>query len=230
MAIKKIATKTLRQKVYEQLRQRILGAEILPGEIVSLRGLAEKFGVSLLPVREAVWQLESERILVVKSNKRIEVNKLTPKEFDEVLNLRLLLESTAVAQACRCRSDKDVARVESILKAMEKHVGKNHKSYIQKNDQFHRAIYACAQSPLLLELIQRLLSRINPYVYLHAVHGRDLTSAINCHHEMFEGFAAGDADKAVAGLRRDLEEAAQVIRTRLQGTEGGKSCVAKGSQ
>lgn len=230
MAIKKIATKTLRQKVYEQLRQRILGAEILPGEIVSLRGLAEKFGVSLLPVREAVWQLESERILVVKSNKRIEVNKLTRDEFDEVLNLRLLLESTAVEKACECRSDHAVAKVETLLKAMEKHVGKNHKAYIKKNDQFHRAIYACAQSPLLLELIQRLLSRINPYVYLHAVHGRDLTSAINCHHEMFEGFAVGDAKKAVAGLQRDLNEAAQAIRPKLQGPEDAMPRVAKESQ
>lgn len=230
MAIKKIATKTLRQKVYEQLRQRILGAEFLPGEIVSLRGLAEKFGVSLLPVREAVWQLESERILVVKSNKRIEVNKLTRKEFDEVLNLRLLLESTAVEKACQCRSDNDIAKVETILKAMEKHVGKNHKAYIQKNDRFHRAIYACARSPLLLELIQRLLSRINPYVYLHAVYGRDLTSAINCHHEMFAGFAAGDAKKTVTGLRRDLEEAAKAIRPKLQGPEDTIAGVAKGSQ
>lgn len=216
MAIKKIATKTLRQKVYEQLRQRILGAEILPGEIVSLRGLADKFGVSLLPVREAVWQLESERILVVRSNKRIEVNQLTRSEFDEVLSLRLLLESTAVEQACDCRSDNDVVKVETILKAMEKHVGKNHKSYIRKNDQFHEAIYACAGSPLLLELIQRLKSRVNPYVYLHAVYGRDLTSAISCHHEMFEGLAKGNAKKAVAALQRDLKDAGRVIRDKLE--------------
>ena len=215
MAIKKIAAKTLRQKVYEQLRQRILGAEILPGEIVSLRGLADKFGVSLLPVREAVWQLESERILVVKSNKRIEVNKLNRKEFDEVLSIRLLLESTAVEQACQQRPDSAVAKVEAILKAMGKHVGKNHKAYIRKNDQFHQAIYACSNSPLLLELIQRLLSRVNPYVYLHAVHGRDLTSALNCHQEMFEGFADRDIEKAVSALRHDLEDAGRVIRNQL---------------
>ena len=72
MVIEKITTVTLRQKVYEQLRANILGADILPGEIISLRGLAEKFGVSILPVREAVWQLESENILVVESNKRIQ--------------------------------------------------------------------------------------------------------------------------------------------------------------
>ena len=79
--------------------------------------------MSLLPVREAVWQLESEKILVVKSNKRIEVNKLTRREFDEVLNLRLLLESTAVEQACLSRPDHAVSKVERFLEAMQKHVG-----------------------------------------------------------------------------------------------------------
>ncbi len=60
MGIEKITTVTLRQKVYDRMRTKILRAEILPGQVISLRGLAEQFGVSLLPVREAVWQLESE--------------------------------------------------------------------------------------------------------------------------------------------------------------------------
>ena len=93
MTIEKITNVTLRQKVYEQLRTKILGAELLPGEIISLRGLAEKFGVSILPIREAVWHLESENILLVERNKRIQVNHLTSMEFKEVLNIRLLLES-----------------------------------------------------------------------------------------------------------------------------------------
>lgn len=217
MTIKKIETETLRQKVYKQLRQQILGAEILPGQVVSLRGLAEQFGVSLLPVREAVWQLESEKILVVKSNKRIEVNKLTRSEFEEVLNLRLLLESTAVEQACQNRPPSAVFKIERILEAMDKHVGKNHKAYIRKNDQFHQTIYAYAQSPLLLELIQRLLARVNPYIYLYAVHGRDLSSASDCHHEIFAGFESGDHQRATAALRRDLKAAAEVILPNLDG-------------
>lgn len=217
MAIKKIETETLRQKVHKQLRQQILGAEILPGQVVSLRGLAEQFGVSLLPVREAVWQLESEKILVVKSNKRIEVNKLTRSEFEEVLNLRLLLESTAVEQACQIRPESAVVKIERILEAMDKHVGKNHKAYIRKNDQFHQTIYAYAHSPLLLELIQRLLARVNPYIYLYAIHGRDLSSACECHHQIFAGFKNGDHELATAALRRDLEAAAEVILPNLEG-------------
>ena len=85
MGFEKISVKTLRQEVYDKLRDKIISAEILPGETISLRELAAKFGVSLMPVREALWQLESERIIVIESNKRIRVNTLTAKEMEEAL-------------------------------------------------------------------------------------------------------------------------------------------------
>ena len=216
MTIEKITTVTLRQKVYDQLRTKILGAEILPGEVISLRGLAEQFGVSLLPVREAVWQLESENILIVESNKKIQVNQLTKKEFEEILDLRLLLESEAVTKACARRPKSAITKVDRILTAMKKHVGVNHKKYIKKNDQFHEAIYSYSKSPLLMELIQRLLARVNPYIYLYAIHGRDLSSAINCHDDMFTGFSEGNAERTVEALHRDLKDAATVILSRLE--------------
>lgn len=216
MTIEKIKTETLRQKVYNQLRTKILGAELLPGEKISLRGLAEQFGVSLLPVREAVWQLESENILVVESNKRIQVNHLTRSQFKEILNLRLLLETEAVVKACQFRPQKAVGKVEKILNSMRKTVGVDHRNYIKKNDEFHKAIYSYANSPLLLELIQRLLARVNPYIYLHAIEDRDLSSAIGCHVEMFEGFSSGDEERTKIALQKDLSDAASVILTHLE--------------
>ena len=216
MGIEKITTVTLRQKVYDQLRTMILGAELLPGQVISLRGLAEQFGVSLLPVREAVWQLESENILVVESNKRIQVNHLTQSQFQEVLNLRLLLESEAVKKACQIRPRRAVVKVEKILNSMKKTVGVNHKAYIKKNDEFHQSIYASANSPLLMELIQRLLARVNPYIYMHAIENRDLTSAISCHQEMFEGYASGDGERTSIALHQDLTDASSFIITHLE--------------
>lgn len=216
MGIEKITTVTLRQKVYDQLRTKILGAELLPGEVISLRGLAEQFGVSLLPVREAVWQLESENILVVESNRKIQVNHLTRSQFREVLNLRLLLESEAVEKACLLRPEKAVARVEKILNSMKKTVGINHRAYIKKNDEFHKTIYSYAGSPLLMELIQRLLARVNPYIYLHAIENRDLSSAIGCHAEMFAGFSSGDGELTTRALHKDLTDAADFIIPHLE--------------
>ena len=57
MKLNKIESKTLRQKVYELLKEKIITAEILPGQKISLRNLAEMLDVSLMPVREALWGL-----------------------------------------------------------------------------------------------------------------------------------------------------------------------------
>ena len=95
MEFEKIEKKTLRQKVYEQLKEKMTTAEILPGEQISLRELAKSLGVSLMPVREALWQLESEKVVVIESNRRMWVNSLSPQEVDEISKIRAMLETMA---------------------------------------------------------------------------------------------------------------------------------------
>ena len=71
MTLARIEKKTLRQTVYDQLRESIIAAELLPGEPITLRQLAEKFEVSQMPIREALWQLEAEGVVVINQNKSI---------------------------------------------------------------------------------------------------------------------------------------------------------------
>jgi DNA-binding GntR family transcriptional regulator len=215
MVIERISVKTLRQEVYDQLRDKIISAEILPGEAVSLRGLAEKFGVSLMPVREALWQLESERIIVIESNKRIRVNSLTAKEMEEALRLRLLLESTAAERACDLRPEEAVPKVRSILEAMEASLDRP-KIYMRRNTQFHFSIYAYSDSPLLLEMLNRLWARVFPYSYTYAILNQDKTEAMRSHWEMFGAFAERDKKRLSNALRQDLERAARLIIPALE--------------
>lgn len=226
MAIEKISVKTLRQEVYDQLRDKIISAEILPGETVSLRGLAQKFGVSLMPVREALWQLESEGIIVIESNKRIRVNTLTAKEMEEALRLRLLLESTAVERACELRPDAAVTKIRGLLEAMEASLDRP-KIYMRRNTQFHFSIYSYADSPLLLEMLNRLWARVFPYTFLHAILSQDKTKAMKSHWKMFEGFAERDKKKIKEALREDLEGAAGIIIPALEKSESSGSSDSK---
>ena len=215
MIIEKISVKTLRQEVYDQLRDKSISAELLPGETVSLRGLAEKFGVSLMPVREALWQLESEKVIVIESNKRIRVNSLTAKEMEEALRLRLLLESTAAERACDLRPDEAVPRVRDILEAMGASVDRP-KIYMRRNTQFHFSIYVYSDSPLLLEMLNRLWARVFPYVFTYAIANQDKTDAMRSHWQMFEAFAQRDKKRLTDALRQDLEQAARRIVPALE--------------
>jgi len=226
MGIEKISVKTLRQEVYDRLRDKIISAEILPGEAVSLRGLAQKFGVSLMPVREALWQLESERIIVIESNKRIRVNTLTPKEMKEALRLRLMLESTAVERACDLRPEDAIPKVKTLLAAMKASVHKP-KIFMRRNTQFHFSIYSYADSPILLEILNRLWARVGPYVYTYAIMTQDDSKVLKRHQRMVEGFEKRDKKKITEALREDLETAASVIIPALEKSESSHSSYSK---
>jgi DNA-binding GntR family transcriptional regulator len=215
MAIEKISVKTLRQKVYDQLRDKIISADILPGETISLRELAEKFGVSLMPVREALWQLESERIIVIESNKRIRVNTLTAKEMEEALCLRLLLESTAAERACDLRPESELPKLRKKLEALQG-AAERPKIFMRKNSQFHISIYSFADSPLLLEMIERLMARVGPYVYTYAVARQDSSRILKYHVNMFQGLAERNKKMITEALREDLKAAAHIILPALE--------------
>ncbi len=215
MSIEKISVKTMRQEVYEQLRDKIISAEILPGESISLRDLAAKFGVSLMPVREALWQLESEKIIVIESNKRINVNTLTAKEMEEALRLRVLLESMAAERACDLRPESEIPRLKQLLEGMQASVERP-KIYMRKNTQFHFSIYSHSDSPLLLEIIERLWARVGPYVYTYGVSTQNLSFAMKCHWEIFEAFRERDKLRIKEALRQDLETTARIIIPSLE--------------
>ena len=216
MGIEKISVKTLRQEVYDHLRDKIISAEILPGESISLRELAAKFGVSLMPVREALWQLESEKIIVIESNKRIHVNTLTAKEMEEALRLRVLLESMAAERACDLRPDEEIPKLKRLLESMEASTERP-RTYMRKNNQFHFSIYSHSDSPLLLEIIGRLRARVGPYVYNYAIsRTNNLSYTMKCHWEMFEAFKDRDKKKIGEAVQEDLESTARIIIPSLE--------------
>jgi len=215
MAIERIQPKTLRQIVYEELRHKIILAELLPGESITLRDLAQKFGVSLMPVREALWQLESEKIIVIESNKRIRVNALSPKEMEEALRLRLLLESTAAERACDVMPEGQLPRLKRILHSMAASVDRP-RIYMRRNTEFHFAIYEQADSPLLVEVIERLWARVDPYVYSLAVAVEHQSEAMKHHRDMLKALASRNKAEMAEALRKDLESTARRILAALR--------------
>ena len=210
MKLNKLDAKTLRQQVYDQLRREIITGEIVPGQSIKLRDLAEQFGVSLMPVREALWQLESEKVIVIESNRSIHVNGLTGREMQEAMEIRLMLETTAAQRACELRPDSAVPKVKHILDDMQAAIDKP-KRYMMKNNQFHFAIYSYADSAILMQMIDWLWARVGPYVYIHATKVGDLTPTMKCHEEIFEAFEKKDKEKIADALQRDLNSYARFV-------------------
>ncbi|MBL7178102.1 MAG: GntR family transcriptional regulator [Desulfobacteraceae bacterium] len=210
MKLNKVDGKTLRQKVYDQLRHGIITGKILPGESIKLRDVADQFGVSLMPVREALWQLESEKVIVIESNRSIHVNELTAREMQEAIEIRLMLETLAAQRACERRPDSALLKVKRLLQDMQASLDKP-KRYMMKNNQFHFAIYSYSDSAILLQMIDWLWARVGPYVFIHATKVEDLSPTMKCHEDMFEAFAKKDKEMMTDALQRDLKSYARFI-------------------
>jgi DNA-binding GntR family transcriptional regulator len=162
-----------------------------------------------------LWQLESERIIVIESNKRIRVNTLTAKEMEEALRLRLLLESTAAERACDLRPESELPKLRKQLEALQG-AAERPKIFMRKNSQFHISIYSFADSPLLLEIIERLMARVGPYVYTYAVARQDSSRILKYHGNMFQGLAERNKKMITEALREDLNAAARIILPALE--------------
>ena len=168
-----------------------------------------------MPVREALWQLESERIIVIESNKRIRVNTLTAKEMEEALRLRLMLESTAAERACDLRPESALPKVRKQLEALQGAADRP-KMFMRRNSQFHISIYSLADSPLLLEMIERLMARVGPYVYTYAIAPQNNTRVHGHHDKMYQGLVERNKKIITEALREDLEAAARIIIPALE--------------
>ncbi len=217
MPISKIETKTLRQKVYDQIRDSIMSAEMEPGETFSLRTLADKLGVSIMPVREALWQFETEKVFIIESNKKMSINTLTAKEIDEIFDLRLYHESILVTESCRNWNKKTLDKLESALKKMQGS-NENTKAFLRYNKDFHYAMYNNANRQITLDIVNNLWLRLAPYFGIHSPGARIFTD-FTVHVNMFEAYRDKKIDTLVENFQSDLNETREYILSSLSSSK-----------
>ncbi len=208
--LRKIPKMTLRQRIYEELKNRIIAGHIVPGQMITLHGLANEFGVSSVPVREALWQLESQKIVVIENNKRMYVNTLTKKEMAEALDLRLMLELAAAEKACDKTTRKTLSRIEVVLKKLDESAD-DHSNYMLLNRQFHSLIYNDIDSSMLMDLINQIWARISPYIQILLTNYYDFSTSVKAHHGILDALTKKDKVLLVEWLHLDLSHVTEFI-------------------
>ena len=108
MQIGRLERVTLGERVHAELRELLMSGELAPGQKMSLRSVAETLGVSIMPVREAVARLVSDRSLEVLPNRAVRVPLMSRVRFRELTAVRLAIEGFAAEEAARNRSDADI--------------------------------------------------------------------------------------------------------------------------
>lgn len=211
---------TQQDATYARLRQWVTVGRFQPGERLKIRQLAERLGVGQMPVRAALQRLAAEGAVVNVPNAGAVVPRLAPAEFDDLLQMRMLLEGEA-AERGALRLDDDgraalVALGERMAAALAAGDGD---AYLDANEDFHVRLYRAAGSPLLFTLIDTLWLKAGP-VSNRLFEAPEAAAVLNdAHAAALAALARRDAAGVRAAIEQDLFVAGQFIRRRLR--EGG---------
>jgi DNA-binding GntR family transcriptional regulator len=135
----------LYQEVAERLRQKIYTYELKPGESIDEQALAESFGISRTPLREALKVLHSEGLVVLKPRRGCFVAELTEQDLDEIFPVMALLEGRCAYDAVRKARPTDLKRLDDIHARLEKYAAaEDIERYYEQNYLFHEAVQKLA--------------------------------------------------------------------------------------
>jgi DNA-binding GntR family transcriptional regulator len=150
-------TRRLRQELADAVRLAIMRGEYAPGSPLGEIELAERFGVSRGPVREALIQLEREYLVRSHPNRGSFVTSISEAEFDEILMLRSVLEPIALERAKARVTRADLKALRQRLRKLESAAKlRDHRSYIIQDYEFHVAIWELSGHALLPEILKRI--------------------------------------------------------------------------
>lgn len=203
---------TLREKILENIRDAILKGDLSPGERVSEPDIAERYGISRTPIREAFRQLESEGYLTVIPRKGAVVAKHTEKDIEEFYSIKSVLEGYAAQLAADKMTPKDIDKLETINKRLEKlSKGKDVKTFFRAHNEFHEYFIRAAGNQKLLELIQQLLKK---FEYLRiaslSLPGR-MDISVQEHKKIIKAFRNNDGLTADLLVRKNAAYGGQVL-------------------
>lgn len=212
---------TLREKILETIREAILRGNLKPGEKVAEPELAERFGISRTPIREAFRQLESEGYLTVIPRKGAVVAALSERDVQEFYAIKSILEGYAAELAAKNLSSKELEKLEAINDKLKKLAEAGDvKSFYRVHNEFHETFLKAADNSKLYELIQQLgmkFSRLR--MASLSVNGRMLISVAE-HDKLLDAFRRHDGKSAENLVKKTAEIGGRVLLESLAHSEG----------
>jgi DNA-binding GntR family transcriptional regulator len=175
------------------IRELVITGELAAGEPLRQRDLAQRFGVSQTPVREAMRRLESEGLLVCDTHRGFTVAAPELGPVEENFQIRAALESLGASLAAHKIDAVGLARLRGLNDQMRA-LRDDDPRYLELNREFHFTVYSCAGSPLLLSLMRLLWASLHGGPRVTRTHAE----SVRQHDEILKALADGDAVGAAA--------------------------------
>jgi DNA-binding GntR family transcriptional regulator len=209
--------RTTADYVADAMRQAINSGKLADGAVLNQAELAEHFGVSRVPVREAMRQLQAEGLIESRAHRVALVKSTNLERLLEVFALRALLEGWLIEQAVQRIDAETIAAARDINERLGTET--DHSRYLALNAEFHHLLYEKARAEVGLEMLEPLRARSERYTRLWS-QGPGLRrpeETATEHAEILRLIEAGDAPGARAAVE------AHVLHTRQRVVEAGRA-------
>ena len=207
-----IERKSLAELVAARLRAEILAAEFKPGERLVIGTLAERYGISHIPIREALRSLESEALVEYRRGSGNVVAEASLEDLHDLYDMRRLLEPYVLRIAVGHYDDQVLRDAEADLEALttvEPATGND--AWWRHHEDFHWALLRPGMSPWSERMLRLLWTSVERYQRLYALVFGDVYRANAEHHQILEAARAGDADALVEVWLEHLAEKEQSV-------------------
>ncbi len=203
---------TLSEQAYQRLHRALMTGGLLPEQVLTVRGLAEAYGVSLTPVREAIQRLVAERALIVENGRTIRVPRLDVETYREILKIRLELEPMAARDAAMRMDNTEMDRIEALAHLhREAIVARDAHRTLAANTDFHISIYRASQQPILTGLIESLWLRVGPTLNLLFPTYCGSLTGVEMHVDAVDALRRRDGEGLARAVRDDLTHGSRFL-------------------
>lgn len=229
---------TAAETISRLLRQAILDGALPGGSVLRQEEMARKFGVSRIPIREALLKLEGEGLVEAQPRRGVVVTALSPEDFEEILDMRLALESLAIELAAPRFQDADVNAALRIVDEAQASVAaasadpdrEFEARWGSLNWSFHKCVYAVAGRPRLLTTIENLHHLFARHMRMRiqaapasaddAGHA-ELLLVLDEHRQLVRACGSHDVTLAKAILQRHITNHGSSLVSRLRHATAG---------
>jgi DNA-binding GntR family transcriptional regulator len=200
--------KTIRQKVYHHIREEILKGAIAPKERLIEAKIAGQIGTSRTPVREALHNLELEKLVVSIPRVGYVVRGMDMEEVEQICEIRAAIEGLAIAWATARQRDRLIEALKKNIENQKKRIAKGDlNGYVELDAQFHDIIARLAGSDRLLELTQTLRRHMLRYRIQCIYMTETAERSMHGHERIVAAIEKGDPQEVSAAVKTHLIQA-----------------------
>jgi len=203
--------------IYEKLKDEIVEGKLRPGERIIIPDVAKRYGISAMPIREALNRLQQEGLIEIVPHVGARVASFDLARFKEITMIRTELETLATKLATPYIDEATLAKLEALYEEMQVSLQEGDQiRYGKINKEFHMTVYSAGPYPVLRDMIASLWARseFSRTVFLKV--SNRLEASQSEHREWLEAIKKKDAEKASQTVRRQKEIAFAMLFAELE--------------